>query len=137
MSLRISFIPILLVLSLKTTAQEETPEQWELPLYLREASGLVVTGEGYLYAHNDEKGNIYQVNLQKRSAFKLASIGKPPVRADFEGIAIADGSVYLVSSTGILYRTTPFSPDNPKQEVGARKIATGLHGIKKTETYCH
>lgn len=83
----------------------ETATHWKLPGHLKEISGLAMTMDNRLLAHNDEKGIIYEINYQKGlivKAFQLADIANP-VADDFEGIATVDDQVYLVTSSGRLY----------------------------------
>lgn len=104
----------------------DKPEQWTLPRFLREASGLAHDGDGQLLAHNDEKANIYRISITDKSAVKLASVGKPPLRGDFEGIAAADGRVYLSSSSGQVLVISDIDKNLEKQVVSAEVINTGL-----------
>ena len=89
--------------------QVETATHWKLPgSLLYEISGLAMTLDDRLLAHNDEKGIIYEIDYQKGEIvkdFQLAQLAdmKDPVRGDFEGIATADDTVYLVTSSGRIY----------------------------------
>ena len=83
----------------------ETATYWKLPGRLEEISGLAMTVDNRLLAHNDENGVIYEIDYRNGSivkAFQLAD-RENPVGDDFEGIATADGQVYLVTSSGRLY----------------------------------
>lgn len=83
----------------------ETATHWKLPGRLEEISGLAMTVDNRLLAHNDEKGVIYEIDYRNGlivKAFKLADIAAP-VADDFEGIATVDDQVYLVTSSGRLY----------------------------------
>ena len=102
------------------------PEQWTLPGFLRETSGLAPAEPGYLLAHNDEKANIYRISIKERSVIKLASVGKPPLRGDFEGIAFDGQQVFLSTSNGIILVIPGIHPSTEKQVVTAQKIDTGL-----------
>ena len=85
--------------------QAETATHWKLPGRLVEISGLAMTVNNRLLAHNDERGIIYEIDYRNKSivkAFQLADM-ENPVADDFEGIATADGQVYLVTSLGRLY----------------------------------
>ena len=77
----------------------------ELPRRLREISGLAMTGDHRLLGHNDEAGIVFEIDPRNGSVlkeFRLADVGDP-VADDFEGIAVADAWIYLVSSAGRLY----------------------------------
>ena len=83
----------------------ETATHWKLPGRLKEISGLAMTMDNRLLAHNDEKGIIYEIDYRKGlivKAFQLADVANP-VTGDFEGIATVDDQVYLVTSSGRLY----------------------------------
>jgi hypothetical protein len=79
--------------------------QRRLPRALREISGLATTEDGRLLAHGDERGIVSELDWRNGAIVKSFSLGAPPVREDFEGIAIADGRVFLVTSGGRLYET--------------------------------
>ena len=87
------------------TLNEETATHWKLPMYLEEISGLAMTRDNRLLAHNDEKGVIFEIDYQKGSivkSFQLSDL-RNPVASDFEGIAPIDDQIYLVTSSGRLY----------------------------------
>ncbi len=79
--------------------------QLKLPHELREVSGLAVTGDGRLLAHGDERGVVYELDPRRGTVVKAFSLGTPPPRDDFEGIAVAGARVFLVTSGGRLYET--------------------------------
>ncbi len=83
----------------------ETATRWKLPERLREISGLAMTLDNRLLAHSDEKGIIYEIDYQNGAivkTFGLTDLSKP-ITDDFEGIAVVNGRIYLVSSSGRLY----------------------------------
>ncbi len=87
------------------TLNEKTATHLKLPTYLEEISGLAMTRDNRLLAHNDERGVIFEIDYQKGAiakAFQLSDM-KNPVASDFEGTATIDGQVYLVTSSGRLY----------------------------------
>ncbi|HJU65641.1 MAG TPA: hypothetical protein VJ596_08180 [Gemmatimonadaceae bacterium] len=77
----------------------------ELPLALREVSGFAMTGDGRLFAHGDERGVVSQVDARTGAIVKSFSLGTPPLRGDFEGIAIAGERFFLITATGRLFET--------------------------------
>ncbi len=79
--------------------------QWKLPKRLAEISGLALSSDGRLFAHDDEQAIVYQIDPQRGKLVKAFALGKPVVRGDFEGIALADTDFYLVTSNGRLYRS--------------------------------
>ena len=87
------------------TLNAETATHWKLPMHLEEISGLAMTRDNRLLAHNDERGVIFEIDYQKGSivkSFQLSDMGNP-VASDFEGIATIDDQIYLVTSSGRLY----------------------------------
>lgn len=77
--------------------------QVPLPAALREVSGLAVDARGALYAHADERGVIDQLNVSTGRIIRSTTIGTPPIRADFEGIAVAGRQLVVLTSDGQLY----------------------------------
>ncbi len=78
-----------------------------LPNALREISGLAVTHDGRLFAHDDEVAIIYQIEPATGAIVKRFAVGDPTLNADFEGLAITpDGVFWLTTSEGQLHRFT-------------------------------
>jgi uncharacterized protein YjiK len=78
--------------------------QWNLPKQLREISGLALGADERLFAHDDERAVIYEIDWHHGRVSKAFALGDPPLKDDFEGIAIAGTDFYLVTSAGVLYR---------------------------------
>ena len=76
---------------------------FELPGRLDEISGLAFTPDGRLFGHDDERATVHEINTQTGEVGKRFSLGDPPVRADFEALAIVGERFFLVTSRGILY----------------------------------
>ena len=103
----------------------ETASQWKLPGRLREISGLAMTTDGRLLAHNDEWGVVYEIDPRDGSitkGFQLADMANP-VAGDFEGIAATDERIYLVTSSGRLYE---FSEGADGESVLYNLYTTGI-----------
>jgi uncharacterized protein YjiK len=77
--------------------------QVKLPEQLMEISGLATASDGRIFTHNDEVGDIFQINTADGSIIKTFSLGPHKVLDDFEGIAIAGNKFYLVNSSGFIY----------------------------------
>ena len=77
--------------------------QWRLPDRLNEISGLAMTPDGRLLAVDDEVAIIYEIDYDNGKLVKAFALGKPVIKGDFEGIAVADGIVYLTTSSGRVY----------------------------------
>ncbi len=84
-------------------------QQWKLPKRLREISGLGATADGRLFAHGDEIATVHQLDYQDGKLVKSFSLGSSaegdPLRGDFEGIALRENGLYLITSQGILYQS--------------------------------
>jgi hypothetical protein len=76
---------------------------WIMPPELREISGLALTADGRLLAHDDEVGRVYVLDPRSGVILKQFTIGTA-VRGDFESIAVAGSDIYLLASNGILYQ---------------------------------
>ncbi len=98
--------------------------QWKLPGRLREISGLALTSDERLFAVADEKAIVYELDYQDGKIIKSFALGDPVVRADFEGIAVLNDTVWLMTSDGMLYAAKE-GPDG--RSVRYHKYDTG-HG---------
>lgn len=99
---------------------------------LNEISGLAFSS-GNLYAHNDEKGIIFILNPEDGRIIKKFQIGARPVKKDFEGIAIAGKYLFLVTSSGDLYKFTEPDTGNASYEI----IKTPLNSSYDVEGLCY
>ncbi len=77
--------------------------RWVLPQRLAEISGLALTPDGRLLAHNDEIGRIFEIDYRRGVIGKQFLLGRTNVRADFEGITVANQAIYLLASDGKLF----------------------------------
>ena len=82
-----------------------------------------MTPEQRLLAVDDEKAIVYQIDYLNGRLVKAFAFGKPVLRGDFEGLAVVDDTVYLLTSTGILY-AAPEGDDGDRVEYDA--FDTGL-----------
>src|SRR5687768_172186 len=78
--------------------------RWVLPRQLLEISGLALTADGNLLAHNDEHPLISVIDPRRGVVLKQFSFGERGLRGDFEGIAVAGGEIFLLVSNGTIYR---------------------------------
>ena len=78
--------------------------QLKLPKALREISGLTELPDARLLAVADQKAQIYSIDFVNLKAEKFARMGEPAGKGDFEGIALFDDSIYLITSNGKLWR---------------------------------
>lgn len=84
---------------------EKPARHFKLPKRWREISGLTMLADDRLLAHDDERGVVFEIDYRDGSIVKAFALGDlhEPIAADFEGIAAAEGRLYLVSSAGRLY----------------------------------
>jgi len=77
---------------------------WILPRELREVSGLALTADGRLLAHNDQRGRVYVLDPRRGVVVKRFFLGQKGIRGDFEAIAVAAKAIYMLTSNGDLYQ---------------------------------
>ena len=107
------------------TLDPETATHWKLPRELEEVSGLAMTGDNRLLAHNDERAIVFEIDYRNGSivkSFQLSDMNFP-VAGDFEGVAATDDRIYLVSSSGRLFE---FREGSPGESVLFNVYATGV-----------
>ena len=65
-----------------------------------------------LLAHDDEWGVVVEIGYRDGSVVKAFSLraGRDPVADDFEGIAAAEGHIYLVTSFGTVCTNSSRAP---------------------------
>ena len=75
--------------------------QTKLARGLDEISGLAVMGDR-VFGHGDERAVVYGIDLATGATTVAFAPGERGLRGDFEGVALADGRMYLVTSGGVL-----------------------------------
>lgn len=85
------------------TSGQKPVARWIMPEELNEISGLALTPDGRLLAHDDEIGKVYEIDPRRGEILKSFMLGNGP-HADFEAIAIAGNDIYLLASKGLLFR---------------------------------
>jgi hypothetical protein len=95
----------------------------DLPWALEEVSGLTVTPDGGLFAHNDERAIVFQIDPETGGVVKAFSLGSRGVPGDFEGIAAARGRFAMVTSSGQVFE---FVEGEAGSAVDHRVHSTGL-----------
>ena len=86
-----------------STVDRKAIARWIMPKDLDELSGIVLTHDGRLLAHGDEKAQVSEIDYRRGVVTKQFVVGHPTVKADLEAITIAKGLVYLLASNGTLY----------------------------------
>lgn len=76
---------------------------WILPPQLHEISGLTLTPDGRVFAHNDENGRVIQIDPKTGIVVKRFMLQGDPT-GDFEAIAHVGPDIYLLESNGRLYQ---------------------------------
>ena len=107
--------------------------QFRLEKELKEISGLAVTDDGKLFAHNDEEGIIFQINYETGKIIKSFKIGKKKIKADFEGLAATSEAFFMVTSSGDLYK---FYEGDEGDEVPYEIFKTHLSARNDVEGLC-
>lgn len=105
-----------------------------LPVDLTEVSGLAVTADGRLLAHDDERAEIRTIDPATGEIVASFGLGRLGVNGDFEGIAVVDQRVYLITSDGRLYEF-PLAADGERTEY--RRTDTGLGPVCEIEGLDH
>ena len=106
----------------------------KLSKQLSEISGLTMNHDNELFAHNDEKSIVYQLDYQNGDILKKFTVGKKPIKEDFEGIAFANNLFYLVTSNGDIYE---FPEGDNGEEVKYEKYKTFLVADNNVEGLCY
>lgn len=109
---------------------DERGERFEMPGRLDEISGLATTPDGRLFAHDDERATVYEIDLETGAVGKRFSLGEIPLEADFEGLAIAGERFFMITSAGLLYE---FREAGDRASVPYRLTDTGLGATCETE----
>jgi uncharacterized protein YjiK len=91
-------------LSANETKADESFRQWKLPAKLRELSGLALTSDERLLGVTDEEAIVYEIDYENGRLVKSFAFGEPVLRGDFEGIAVLDDYVWLMTSKGQLFK---------------------------------
>ena len=105
-----------------------------LPKQLNEISGLTVTGDDRLFSHNDEIGTVYEVDIETGKILNQFYLGKKKLKKDFEGIAAVKDSLFLVTSSGVLYK---FNFPDDERNVDYIKVKTFLSAKYNVEGLCY
>ena len=85
------------------TATDTPLARWVLPHALAEISGIALTPDQRLLAHDDEAGRIFEVDYRRGVIVKTFWVGTQILRDDFEAIAVVGNRIFLLASTGRLY----------------------------------
>jgi len=106
-------------------------QQWRLPAQLAEISGLALSPDGRVFAHDDERAVIYEIDVTQGRLVKNFALGDPIETGDFEALAITpDGTFHLISSRGLIYS---FREGGDGAHVEFETADTGMHNVCEIE----
>jgi len=105
-----------------TASRDEPIARWVLPPSLNEISGLALTRDGRLLAHDDEQGSVWILDYRRGVILKEFHVGHN-LHEDFEGITIANGDIYLLASNGKLFQ---FQEGGDREQVRYTRYDTEL-----------
>lgn len=105
-----------------------------LPVELNEISGLAYSEDNHIITHNDEKSVVYKIELPSGEVVSKFILGDKVASKDFEGIAVVEDTLFLVTSSGVLYIYPGFAAKNFTKY---KKIKTGLKLENNIEGLCY
>jgi uncharacterized protein YjiK len=76
---------------------------WIMPPALQEISGIALTADGRLFAHNDELARVFEIDPKRGVIKKSFMLGKG-LNGDFEGITVVGQDLYMTLSNGLIYK---------------------------------
>ena len=100
--------------------------RYELPSYLEEISGLSYFGEDKIACVQDEKGNIYVLDLVEGKISNKYEFGDD---GDYEDITVVGKNAYVLENNGDIYRIKDFK----KKDRKVKKFNTPLKEKNDTE----
>ena len=106
--------------------------RWILPAALREISGLALTQDGRLLSQGDEMGEIWELDYRRGILVKHFFLGDKAVKGDFEGIAVAGTTVFMLTSSGKIYQ---FREGANETHVAYSMVETGLKSAVRVRGY--
>ena len=84
-------------------SRETAVAKWIVPPELREISGLAVTSDGRVIAHDDEVARVYVIDPRAGIILKRFSL-QGERHGDFEAIETAGNDMYLLESNGHIFK---------------------------------
>ncbi|MHB8078098.1 MAG: hypothetical protein ACYDIE_02420 [Candidatus Krumholzibacteriia bacterium] len=84
-------------------SRDKPVARWLMPPDLAEISGLALTPDGRLFAHDDESAVITQLDFRRGTVVKKFFVGRHGLKGDFEGLTYARDRFFLLRSDGTLY----------------------------------
>jgi len=101
-------------------------QKWDLPEILREVSGIAYLGDNRFACVQDEAGVIFIYNTQSGQIERQITFG---AAGDYEGIALAGTTAYVVRSDGQIFEITNINTEQNK----ITDYATSLTAMSNVE----
>jgi uncharacterized protein YjiK len=92
-----------------TSGSVQVQQRWELPAALKEISGIAYLNATQFACVEDESGKIYIYNTASQKVDKEISFAGP---GDYEGIAVAGTTAYVMQADGKLYEVANYMNSN-------------------------
>ena len=105
-------------------------EKFKLPGELTEISGIDVYKKFKLVCVQDEKGEIYEYDVKKGEVKHSHDFGK---KGDYEAIANVNDTIYVLESSGNIFRVTDLNSDLQK----THEFKTSLNKENDSEGLCY
>lgn len=105
-------------------------QKWKMPKELKEISGIAIMDMEHIACIQDEVGKIYIFNTVTNKIEKEIPFG---ILGDYEGIAIANGSAYIIRADGMLFEVTDYSSARPS----VNEYRTHLTAKQDVEGLCY
>lgn len=96
-----------------SAGEVEIVQTWRMPDLLNEVSGIAFIDEHRVAAVQDERGSIFIYDLKTSEISKEIPFAGS---GDYEGIALAENTAYVVKSNGTIYEVANFLDDPKVQE---------------------
>lgn len=112
------------------SANVRVVQRWELPSPLTEISGMAYLGNNQFACIQDELGKIFIYNTASSKIEKEIPFGDP---GDYEGIAVAGNTAYVLRADGNLSEVTDFMGNKPS----VRQYNTPLTEKHDVEGLCY
>jgi len=100
--------------------------RWDLPSELTEVSGISLLNAQTMVCVQDESGIAFFYDLAKNTIIRKINFGKAD---DYEAIEVIDDQIFVLTSSGNLYRFSIYS----EEKIIAEKIKTPLSSKNDTE----
>lgn len=87
--------------------------KWMLPDILQEVSGIAWLSANRFACVQDELGKVFIYDTAKNKIEREIQFGPP---GDYEGVAVADQSIFVLRADGVLFGIGDYTRDNPPIE---------------------